>query len=160
MRPYSCPDCPPGTVHEASLRGPLPDRCPPHRRTRDRETARDRSFERKRTARKGKLHVVDPEPVAPARQPSAEAAQSPGPVLKALRSDLQGVFSRHPAAGTLASVAEVLAEVLDSPVTQADGRIMAAVSKELRGVVHELTSAEAAEADDLFTGAGPTVVRG
>jgi hypothetical protein len=88
----------------------------------------------------------------------AEGTPAPGSVLKALRSDLGHVYSRHPAAGTLASVAEVLADVLDSPAAQIDGRIMATVAKELRGVVHELTSATAEEADDLFSDGGPALV--
>lgn len=168
-RPYTCADCPEGTQHVTTGAGPLPERCPPCREKRIKQQDRDRSLSKKRDRRKGRLHVVAEGQEAPQepRQPlaapldSAEGTEPPSSVLKALRGDLEGLFSEHPAAATLTSVAEVLADVLDSPLVQADGRIAAAVSKELRGVVHELTSAKAPEEDDLFSGsAGPSVASG
>lgn len=168
-REYTCTDCPPGAIHRTTGSGRLPERCETHRKARKTLTTRDGKNRRRRETAKGRLRVVEPAqsvaPAAPAAPDdpfaSSEPAPPPGGVLKALRSDLESVFSEHPAAGTLTSVAEVLADVLDSPLVQADGRIAAAVSKELRAVVHELTSAKAAEEDDLFsTSVGPAVVGG
>ena len=79
-------------------------------------------------------------------------------VLGALERDLDGLTTRHPAAETLSSVAKVLALVLDSPVAQMDGRVMAAVSKELRSTVGVLTDFEEADHDDLFSGGSAPVV--
>jgi hypothetical protein len=179
-RTYTCADCPPGKVHTTTKAGRLPERCPQCRKARKAQTNRDGKARRALDASKAHLHIV-PEPASapdltPAVPPAASPApaqgssgtpfvgtggNAPGSVLDALREDLGEVFSTHPAATTLRSVAEVLADVLDSPIAQADGRIAATVAKELRAVVHELTSAKAEEDDDLFSQtAGPSVVGG
>jgi len=83
----------------------------------------------------------------------------PGTVQEALREDLAQLFSKHPAARTLERIAGVLALVLDSPAALvADPRIVPPLSRELRAVIQDLTSATKAEEDDLFGGAGPVVV--
>ena len=159
-RPYRCLDCPPGHAdHQAGARGPLPDRCPAHREAKDKR--RDR---RKRStlslvpdgAHPGPSQAAPAAPETPAA-PVAQPVTVPS-VLGALERDLDGLTTRHPAAETLSSVAKVLALVLDSPVAQMDGRVMAAVSKELRSTVGVLTDFEEADHDDLFSGGSAPVV--
>jgi hypothetical protein len=113
------------------------------------------------------LRVVQPDEVASpvpaeveasAGEPDGQAVEA-GSIREALRGDLAAVFSKHPAARTLERVADVLAQVLDSPAVQvADPRIVPPLSRELRSIVHELVTATEAEEDDLFGGAGPVVV--
>jgi len=161
LRTYRCVDCPPDACeHPAGTRGRLPTRCPAHRRARDLKRER-----RKRSP----LRVVEPDEVAAPGPAEVEAsageldgqAVAAGSIREALRGDLAAVFSRHPAARTLERVADVLAQVLDSPAVQVvDPRIMPPLSRELRSIVQELVTATEAEEDDLFGGAGPVVVGG
>ena len=69
--------------------------------------------------------------------------------------DLDRIFSAHPAAATLGALARRLAQVLDEPV---DGRVAAAVTKELRATVADLVRAEEGDDDDLFGEGGPAPV--
>ena len=159
MRTYRCTDCPPkASEHTAGARGPLPARCPAHRRARD--------LRRERRGRSS-LRVVQPGETLPVPPPAEEVLVAvpdarqvpPGTVQEALREDLAQLFSKHPAARTLERIAGVLALVLDSPAALvADPRIVPPLSRELRAVIQDLTSATKAEEDDLFGGAGPVVV--
>lgn len=158
MRTYRCQDCPPSAdMHQAGLHGPLPARCPAHRAAH-----KARQLRRKRSP----LHVVQPDDVAPAlepprpAEPDAAGDEPPiGFIQEALREDLAKVFSKHPAAQTLERIADVLAQVLDSPAALVvDPRIVPPLSRELRSIVHELVTHQEAEEDDLFGGAGPVAV--
>lgn len=161
MRTYLCVDCPlESCEHTAGARGPLPRRCPEHRRQR--ELRRERR-------RRSPLRVVQPDeqpPAPPAVEDVDQAdeqapAAAAGGVREALQADLAGVFSKHPAARTLERVADVLAAILDSPIAViADPKIVPPLSRELRAIVKDLTEHKAAEEDDLFGGAGPVAVGG
>jgi hypothetical protein len=164
VRTYTCVDCPPGScTHTAGARGPLPTRCPDHRRARDL---------RRERRRRSPLRVVQdgetapPPPADAAPEPLADAAEAstpspPGTIREALDQDLAAVFSKHPAARTLERIAATLATVLDSPIAViADPKIVPPLSRELRAIVHELVTHQEAEEDDLFGGAGPVAVGG
>lgn len=157
MRTYRCVDCPHGqSEHPAGAHGPLPVRCPTHR-----QVHKARQLRLKRSP----LHIVPDGAVAPPAPPStpptdpdAEEERPVGPVADGLRTVLNGIFSKHPAAPLLERVAGVLADVLDSPLVRMDPRILPPVSKELCRVVDALVLHEEAESDDLFAPAAPVVV--
>jgi hypothetical protein len=161
MRRYRCIDCPPSAPeYVAGARGPLPERCPEHRRARDL---------RRERRRRSPLRLVDvdespPSPPDPPDPPpssdDAEQQAGAGPIGRALRKELDALWSSHPAGQTLERVAEVLAMVLDSPVvTTTDPRVVPSLSRELRAIVHELAAHEkdSDQGDDLFGGSGPVV---
>ena len=85
-------------------------------------------------------------PVEPEPEPDVFAGDDER-ISAIVARDLDQIFSAHPAAATLTALARRLAQVLDEPV---DGRVAAAVTKELRATVADLVAAEEDEDDDLF----------
>lgn len=93
-------------------------------------------------------------PFAPEPEPDVFAEEDER-ISAIVARDLDRIFSAHPAAATLGALARRLAQVLDEPV---DGRVAAAVTKELRATVADLVRAEEGDDDDLFGEGGPAPV--
>lgn len=152
MRTFRCLDCPPGAAeHTASARGPLPVRCPAHKARRAAQQER---------RRRSSLRVVAPGETPPPPPALPEpSTRTPTPIQDALSSDLDAIVSSHPMAGTLGAIAEALATALDHPLTGVlEPRDLAALGRELRATLHELTSHEEEGRDDLFGDAAAPVV--
>jgi hypothetical protein len=160
LRTFRCVDCPvEASEHPApSSRGPVPVRCGVHKARR---AARAEARRKSRLRVVGDGEVPSPPSVDPGpERQSKVAAAAVLQVLAALQVDLDGLATTHPAAQTLQLAAVKLATAIDDPVTGADGRVLAALVKELRATLGELTSREEADRDDLFgaDSAGPVVV--
>lgn len=144
MRTYRCGDCPPGAPeHPAGPRGPLPERCPPHRAERERRRGR---------RRRSGLAVVPDDAPPPGPPAAAEPDIRPVPAALAeiVRADLDALLSKHPARDTLVALAERLAVAADSPVVMLDPRTLATLARELRATVRDLVDHEETGDDDLF----------
>jgi hypothetical protein len=143
VRSYLCRDCPPGShEHQTGPRGPLPERCPPHRAERERKRGRRR--------RSGLSVVPEGERVeAPAPEPPSSIERPPA-LADIVRADLDAILTKHPARDTLVALAERLAAAADSPAVLLDPRTLATLARELRATVRDLVEHEEAEDDDLF----------
>lgn len=140
------PGCP-VVLPAPSGKGRPPVRCEEHRARR---------FHRAAGVRR-KLESV-PQPIGD------DEVFGPGPVTaqtrvsRMVREDLDDLFSAHPAQRTLTAIAVKLAALLDDPVLAGDGRVAAAVAKELRATITDLTRAEESDSDDPFGDAGSAPV--
>lgn len=172
VRMYRCVDCPPDApALEGPKTGPLPERCPEHKVARGRHYTNKHHEKQRKILRKAvsaNLHLVQEddeeldegaravEPAEPRRRtaPVEQPSPVPGAVHSRLMDELEALDSAHPFAGTLSSVAQTLAIVIDNEVSP---RTVDRISKELRALLDQLANYKEEDEDDLFKSSGPEV---
>lgn len=152
VRRFRCVDCPPNAPEwEARPSGPLPQRCPPHRARRE-ALGRARAHSSLRVVAKDEAAPAPPDPLVGSA------------MADAVRADLEGMVSSHPAASTLRAMAVMVAEAIDRAAVVLDPREVTALGRELRAIMSDLAPSSSGgggggDVDDIFTdGAAPVVV--